>query len=110
MILPRFLADLSAVDAAAVVAGTLAAGLGLYIGYQAFRGLRRNDSRSMRYLSIGMILLFGVTYATAFVGQALISFRVVPIRTQDAFRLVVRLLQVTGLGFIAYSLRIAGRE
>ena len=93
-----------------LLAGAAATGsalIGLYIGYHAFRGLRRNDDPSMRYLSIGMIVLFGVTYLIALGGQGLLAFRVIPIRLQDEVRLVVRLVQLVGLVFIAYSLRIA---
>ncbi|WP_226010109.1 DUF7521 family protein [Halomicrobium salinisoli] len=100
----------SAVGLAAGAAATGSALVGLYIGGHAYRGLRRNDDPSMRYLSAGMIILFGVTYVAALVGQGLITFRVVPIRYQNVFRLVVRVLQLTGLVTIAYSLRVATRE
>jgi predicted membrane-bound dolichyl-phosphate-mannose-protein mannosyltransferase len=86
---------------------SLSAVIGLYIGYQAYRGLRRNSERSMRWLSVGMILLFGLTYLLAVAGQGLFAFRVLPIHLQNVFRLAVRLTQVVGLGCIAYSLRIA---
>ncbi|WP_226023482.1 DUF7521 family protein [Halomicrobium salinisoli] len=100
----------SAVGLAAGAAATGSALVGLYIGGHAYRGLRRNDDPSMRYLSAGMIILFGVTYVAALVGQGLITFRVVPVRYQNVFRLVVRVLQLTGLVTIAYSLRVATRE
>jgi len=95
------------VGLAAGAAATGSAVIGLYIGGHAYRGLRRNDEPSMRYLSIGMILLFGVAYATALVGQGLFAFRILPIYHQNVVRLVVRLLQLVGLAFIAYSLRLA---
>ncbi|MFC6941347.1 hypothetical protein ACFQE8_15475 [Salinirubellus sp. GCM10025818] len=88
-------------------AATGSAVIGLYIGYHAYRGLRRHDEPSMRYLSIGMILLFGVTYVLALAGQGLIAFRVVPIDLQNTVRLVVRAVQLAGLVCIAYSLRVA---
>jgi hypothetical protein len=88
-------------------AATGSAVVGLYIGYHAYRGLRRHDEPSMRYLSAGMVLLFGVTYVLALAGQGLIAFRVVPIDLQNAVRLVVRTVQLAGLVCIAYSLRIA---
>jgi hypothetical protein len=91
-------------------AATGSAVVGLYIGYHAYRGLRRNDDPSMRYLSVGMILLFGVTYVIALAGQGLIAFRVVPISLQNAVRLVVRAVQLVGLLFIAYSLRVAANR
>lgn len=89
------------------IAATGSAIIGLYIGYQAYRSLRRNEDRAMQYLSVGMILVFGVTYALAMLGQGLISFEVVGIRYQSAFRALVRVLQFLGLGLIAYSLRVA---
>mgnify|MGYP000465863260 FL=1 len=97
----------SPISLLAGVAATLSALLGLYIGYQAYRGLRRNDERSMRWLSVGMILLFGLTYTLAVAGQGLITFRVLPIRFQNVIRLLVRTTQVVGLVCIAYSLQIA---
>lgn len=97
----------SPISLLAGVAATASAVIGLYIGYQAYRGLRRNDERSMRWLSIGMILLFGVTYTLAVTGQGLIAFRIVAIQHQDTVRLLVRFTQLTGLACIAYSLRIA---
>jgi multisubunit Na+/H+ antiporter MnhB subunit len=97
----------SPVGLLAGVAATASAVIGLYIGYQAYRGLRRNDERSMRWLSVGMILLFGVAYSFAVAGQGLLAFRIVPIHLQNVVRLVVRLTQLAGLTCIAYSLRVA---
>lgn len=97
----------------ALLAGVVASGsavVGLYIGYHAYRGLRRNDDPSMRYLSAGMVLLFGLAYALALLGQGLISFRLVSIRYQAVVRLVVRSVQFVGLLSIAYSLRVATRN
>jgi hypothetical protein len=93
-----------------LLAGTAATGsaiIGLYIGYQAYRGLRRNDEPAMRYLSAGMVLLFGVTYLLAIVGQGMIAFHVVSLSFQGVFRLLVRVLQLVGLSLITYSLHIA---
>ena len=95
------------VDLLAGAAATGSALVGLYIGYQAYRGLRRNDEPAMRYLATGMIVLFGVTYLLAVVGQGLITFHVVTLGFQDVFRLLVRVLQLTGLSLIAYSLHLA---
>ena len=91
---------------ATLVAAAATSVVGLYIGYQAYRGLRRHDSAPMRYLSIGMVLLFGVTYATAFTGTALLRVGTVPLVYQDYFRLLVRLIQFSGLLCIAYSLHL----
>jgi hypothetical protein len=78
--------------------------LGLVVGYQAYRGFRRNDSHAMRLLSAGLILLtaipFTLTFLTTLVirlDPALAGFR------QPAF-LVAQALQFAGLAFITYSL------
>lgn len=80
--------------------------LGLFIAVQAFRGLRRHDSRQMLYLGTGMVLLFGVAYGVAIVGGLLIQLRVLALPMQDPFRLAVRVVQFGGLACIAYSLWI----
>lgn len=80
--------------------------LGLFIAYQAFRGLRRHDSRQMLYLGTGMVLLFGIAYGIAIVGGLLIQLRILPLPMQDPFRLGVRVVQFAGLACIAYSLWI----
>lgn len=78
--------------------------VGLFIGYQAFLGLRRNRSRQMLFLSVGMILLFGVAYGISLAGTLLFQFRVLPLPTQDLFRLAIRAIQFLALVCIAYSL------
>jgi len=100
----------STVELATVVFATLTSILGIFIAYQAYRGLRRNDSRPMWYLSTGLILLFGVTYVVSFVGQALITLRVLELPAQDLFRLMVRILQLSGVAMIAYSMRLAAEQ
>lgn len=83
--------------------------LGLFIGYLAYRGLRRNDSKQMLYLSVGMILLFGVAYGVSILGTVLLQLRVLSLPYQDPFRLAVRVIQFTGLLCLAYSLYL-GQE
>jgi hypothetical protein len=78
--------------------------LGLFIGYQAYRGFRRNASRSMRYLSVGLILLTAVTFSAAFVGSVLLRYGLLDPSYRQPFTLVVRTLQFVGLAFVAYSL------
>ena len=92
------------VGLASTAVAAVTAAVGLYIGYQAYRGLRRHDSSPMRYLSAGLILLFGVTYVVAFTGNALLRLGSVPLVYQGYFRLAVRLVQLAGVGCIAYSL------
>jgi ABC-type transport system involved in multi-copper enzyme maturation permease subunit len=88
-----------------VTAAFLSTVVGLYIGYQAYRGFRRHESASMRYLSIGLILLTAVTYSSAFLGSLLFRQGLLPLSYRGAFQVFVRLLQLAGLLCIAYSLR-----
>lgn len=97
---------LTGVQAATLALAAGSAALGLTIAYYAYRGLRRYDSRQMLYLATGLLLLFGLAYALAMLGSVLVQFRYVPLYWQDYLRLVVRLVQFVGLGFIAYSLRV----
>jgi hypothetical protein len=93
-----------------LAAGVLAFGsalIGLFIAYQAWRGMRRNDSKPMKYLAIGLMLVFGLTYYVAVFGQAIITLGTIPLRYQNIFRLCVRALQFIGLSLIAYSLWLA---
>ncbi|MFB6087562.1 MAG: hypothetical protein ABEJ85_03485 [Haloarculaceae archaeon] len=78
--------------------------LGLVVGYQAYRGFRRNDSRPMQYLSIGLVLLTAVSFSLAFFGSALLRAGYLPASIQWPFTFVVRLIQFVGLAFITYSL------
>lgn len=104
-----FHGSLTTVELATVTTAGLTALVGLYIGYQAYRGLRRHDSEPMRFLSVGLILLFGVTYVAAFAGNTLLRIGPLPLVYQDYFRLIVRLIQLAGVGCIAYSLYLSGR-
>ncbi|ACV11396.1 conserved hypothetical protein [Halorhabdus utahensis DSM 12940] len=78
--------------------------LGLLIGYQAYRGFRRNDSPSMRYLSIGLILLTTVSFSLAAFGGLFLRLELLPASLETPIRLVARISQFTGLAFITYSL------
>lgn len=101
--------SLTTIELATMAVAGVTAAIGLYIGYQAYRGLRRHDSEPMRYLSIGLFLLFGVTYLTAFVGNTLLRSGPFPLLYQEYFRFVVRLIQLAGVLSIAYSLYLTGR-
>jgi len=78
--------------------------LGTYIAYQAYRGFRRNQSRPMQYLSIGLLLLTGVAFGTAFVGSVLLRQGILPVRYSQPLTLLTRIVQFLGVAFIAYSL------
>ena len=98
---------MAGVDLVWLATVALAAGstvLGLFIGWQAYRGFRRNASRSMQYLSVGLILLTAVTFSAAFVYTALLRTGHLDGSYRGPFTLVVRTLQFVGLAFIAYSL------
>ena len=94
----------TAMDWALLVAALGTTVLGLVIGYQAYRGFRRNDSRPMEYLSVGLILLTAVAYTISFVGTLLLQQGVIPLRFRQPLTLLVRLIQFVGLGFITLSL------
>jgi len=76
----------------------------MYIAYQGYRGLVRHDSKPMQYLSVGILLLFGVTYTVSFAGTIAFRYSLLSLDLQPAFRFLVRLLQLAGLGAVAYSL------
>lgn len=80
--------------------------LGLFIAFQAYRGYRRNRSRRMLFLALGLALLtvapFALSLVVTFAGQRLgFGPRVyaywLPITT--------RLVEISGLGCILYSLQ-----
>lgn len=88
-------------DAGTAVAllGALTAVVGLFVGYQAFRGYRRNDSRPMLLLAAGVVLLTAVPYALSSAIGALTA-------AGDAtVLLVVAACNVCGLAAILRSLR-----
>lgn len=81
--------------------------LGLFIAFQAFRGYRRNQSRRMLFLALGIALLtvapFALSLVVTFAGQRLgfgpgVYAYWLPIAT--------RLVEICGLGCLLYSLYI----
>lgn len=78
--------------------------LGLVIGYQAYRGFRRNDSRPMQFLSLGLILLTAVPFTLSFAGTFVFRLRPDLAAIQPQFQFLVRIIQFLGLGCITYSL------
>lgn len=87
-------------DAGTAVAllGALTALVGLFVGYQAFRGYRRNDSRPMLLLAAGVVLLTAIPYALSSALGALTT-------AGDAtVLLVVAACNVAGLAAILRSL------
>jgi hypothetical protein len=78
--------------------------VGGYVGYQAYRGYRRHDSRTMRALAAGLFCLTGVAFAVAFVGSVLLRQGIIPLSFQQPLTLVTRVFQFLGVVLIAYSL------
>jgi hypothetical protein len=91
----------------ALIAGVFAAGsaaVGLYIGYLALRSYYRHEDPSMRYLSIGLILITSVTYSLSFAGSVLIQLRLISLPKQDVLWILTHFIQFTGLICIMYAL------
>lgn len=78
--------------------------LGLYVGYQGYRGFRRNDSVPMKFLSMGLILLTAVTYGLSFGGSLAFQYDVAPDLLRPAWQVAVRGSQLAGLACIVYAL------
>ena len=78
--------------------------VGLFIGYQAYRGFRRHDSPAMRMLSVGLILLTALAPSVAFVSWLAIEYGYLPTTLEFPIALGYRLAQFVGLCLIAYSL------
>jgi hypothetical protein len=78
--------------------------VGGYVGYQAYRGYRRHDSRTMQALAAGLFCLTGVAFVVAFVGSVLLQQGVLPLSFQQPLTLVTRVFQFAGVVLIAYSL------
>ncbi|WP_335999447.1 DUF7521 family protein [Halorientalis halophila] len=78
--------------------------VGGYVGYQAYRGFRRHDSRPMQYLSIGLFLLTAVAFGLSFIGSLLLQQGILPLRFEQPLVILTRFLQFLGVSFIAYSL------
>ena len=86
----------------ALAAGSAA--VGLLIAALAVRGVRRDRSPKVLFLSAGMILLFGAASLTALVGSLLVQVRVITVVRENYVALFVRALQFVALCSIAYSL------
>lgn len=86
----------------AISVGSVA--LGLVIGYQAYRGFRRNDSRSMQYLSAGLILLTAIPFTLSFTGTLVLYFQPGLAEFRRVFQLLVRVIMFLGLVFLTISL------
>jgi len=86
----QFTFDIGVVEVLIQLLGVL---VGSVVVYQAVRGYRRNDSRAMLFLALGLLILGPIYFGVA----------LVPGRSALA-GLVNQLLDIVGLGLILYSL------
>jgi len=80
--------------------GAVAALLGLYISYQAYRGYRRNQSRPMLYLSVGIVLL---TFVPSVLSTAVANLPL----AQNAGIVAGMCSRIAGLLSVLYAIRYA---
>ena len=86
----------------ALIVGIVA--VGLFIGYHAYRGFRRHESRPMRFLSIGLSFLTALGPSLAFTIFLGISFDVIPESYGGPLSVTYRTFQLVGFLLIASSL------
>lgn len=96
--------DLDPVQVLLLAMAVASTALGLYVGYQAYRGFRRNDSTPMKFLSMGLVLLTAVTYGLSFGGSVAFQYDVAPAVLRPAWQVAVRGAQLGGLACIVYAL------
>ena len=78
----------------------LAALLGIFIAYQAYRGYRRNESRPMLFIAIGFVFVLAVPFLL------LLLYLAIPFLTETVAAVLTQISQVTGLVAIVYALRM----
>lgn len=98
------LGHLDALETVLVAMAAASTVLGLYVGYQGYRGFRRNDSVPMKFLSLGLVLLTAVTYGLSFGGSLAFQYGIAPTALRPAWQVAVRGAQLAGLACIVYSL------
>lgn len=72
--------------------------VGLFVAYQAYRGYRRNDSRPMLYLAVGVLLL------TAVPAAANAGLSAATAATDAGILLVITLSHLAGVLAVLYAL------
>ncbi|WP_250137786.1 DUF7521 family protein [Halorientalis salina] len=85
-------------EAAIVALGFVTASVGAFVAYQAFRGYRRNDSRPMLLLAVGIGLLTVVPFVVAR------GLQVVAPLSDAQYILLITGFDIAGLSAILYSL------
>lgn len=84
-------------SALAAGTGLAVAVAGAVVAYQAYRGYRRNDSRPMAWLAVGVVLLTALPVATELVLAATGA-------TAGASALADAAFRVAGLAVVLYAL------
>ncbi len=85
----------------------IAMALGLFIAFQAYRGYRRNASRRMLLLAVGLTLLTVVPFAVSIVAASIGHQLGFGSRVYTYYLPITsRLIEIGGLGCILYSLSI----
>jgi hypothetical protein len=84
--------------AVATLARALTAAVGLFVAYQAYRGFRRNDSRPMLFLGVGIFFVTTVSFALS-------TLAVGEFDAPDAVAVLTwTVLEILGLAAIFYAL------
>ena len=84
--------------AVATLARALTAAVGLFVAYQAYRGFRRNDSRPMLFLGVGIFFVTTVSFALS-------TLAVGALGAPDAVAVLTwTVLEILGLAAIFYAL------
>jgi hypothetical protein len=89
---------------AATVAPAVTATVGFFVTYQAYRGYRRNDSRPMLFLGVGICLITTVSFVVS-------TLLVRPLGASDGVAILTwTAFNVAGLAAIFYAFTGATRR
>lgn len=95
---------LTAGNATVLLLALVATGLSAVISYQAYRGYRRNDARSMLYLAVGFAFITLVPFFVDIVFYAVVG-RLYRTRFTSVLLPSTKYgIQIVGLAFVLYSL------
>lgn len=83
------------------VTATTTAIVGAFVAYQGYRGYRRNDSRPMLFLAIGIALLTTITFLVR------ISLKLSGIVSNTSVYVLALLVSIAGLLAVLYSFTIS---
>lgn len=83
------------------VTATITAIVGAFVAYQGYRGYRRNDSRPMLFLAVGIALLTTITFLVR------ISLKLSGIVSDASVYVLALLVSIAGLLAVLYSFTIS---